>query len=173
MFSDIEDSTTLTERLGDHHWMELLHTHNRIVAESLRHHGGFEVKNQGDGFMLAFSSARRAISCAIEIERALADHRSAHPDEPLHVRIGLHTGEAIREGEDFFGKNVILAARIAARATGDQILVSSLIRELVASSGEFEFDKPRKLELKGLSGKHTVYPVRWNGPVDAAERVVH
>jgi class 3 adenylate cyclase len=163
MFSDIEDSTVLTERLGDGAWMELLHAHNRIVTDSVRHHGGFAVKNQGDGFMLAFSSARRAISCAIEIERALVDHRDRHPDEPLHVRIGMHTGEAIREGEDFYGKNVIVAARIAARATGDQILVSSLIRELVASSGEFEFDEPSQLELKGLSGKHTVYPVQWNG----------
>jgi class 3 adenylate cyclase len=163
MFSDIEDSTVLTETLGDMRWMELLHTHNRIVSDSVRKHGGFEVKNQGDGFMLAFSSARRGISCAIEIETALANHRTKHPDEPLHVRIGLHTGEAIREGEDFFGKNVILAARIAAKATGDQILVSSLMRELVASSGEFEFDEPRKLDLKGLSGQHTVYPVHWNG----------
>jgi class 3 adenylate cyclase len=173
MFSDIEDSTVLTERLGDRRWVELLHTHNRIVADSVRHHGGFEVKNQGDGFMLAFSSARRAISCAIEIERALADHRARHSAELLHVRIGLHTGEAIKEGEDFFGKNVILAARIAAQATGDQILVSSLIRELVASSGEFDFDEPRKLDLKGLSGKHTVYPVHWNGAAEEATSAAH
>jgi class 3 adenylate cyclase len=163
MFSDIENSTALTERLGDSVWIELLHSHNRIVADSVRRHGGFEVKNQGDGFMLAFSSARRGINCAIEIERALLAHRSDHPDEPLHVRIGMHTGEAVREGEDFFGKNVILAARIAAQAAGDQILVSSLIRELVASSGEFAFDEPHEIELKGLAGKHTVYPVLWDG----------
>ncbi|MBI1886168.1 MAG: hypothetical protein HYS09_07660, partial [Chloroflexi bacterium] len=81
--------------------------------------------------------------------------------EPVHVRIGLHTGEAIKEADDFFGKNVILAARIADQAGGGQVLVSSLLRELTQSAGEFTFDKGREVELKGLSGLHRVFEVVW------------
>jgi class 3 adenylate cyclase len=162
MFSDIENSTILTERLGDRAWMALLRAHNGIIEDCLHRHGGFEVKNQGDGFMLAFSSARKAVACAIDVQRALAAYREQHPNDPLHVRIGLHTGEVIREGEDFFGKNVILAARIAARAGGGEILVSNLLKELVASAGEFAFDDPQRVELKGLAGEHAVHRVRWS-----------
>jgi class 3 adenylate cyclase/tRNA A-37 threonylcarbamoyl transferase component Bud32 len=161
MFSDIEDSTVLTEQLGDRRWLALLRRHNDIVRRQVAEHGGYEVKSQGDGFMIAFASARRAIRCAIDVQRALDEHRRGHPDEHLSVRIGLHTGEAMRSDEDFFGKNVILAARIAARARGDEILVSSLLHELVVSAGEFDFGEERELELKGLTGRYRVFDVPW------------
>jgi class 3 adenylate cyclase len=161
LFSDIEDSTVLTERLGDRRWHELLRNHNEIVRKHLASHGGFEVKNQGDGFMLAFPSARHAVMCATDIQRGLAAHREQQPDEPIRVRIGLHTGEAIKDRDDFFGKNVILAARIGAEAKGDEILVSSLLKQLVESSGELSFDTGREIELKGLSGSYEVFAVLW------------
>jgi class 3 adenylate cyclase len=163
MFSDIEDSTVLTDRLGDHRWMELLREHDGVIRRQLAAHGGFEVKSQGDGFMLAFGSARAAIQCAMAIQRELEDRRNNGAREPLNVRIGLHTGEVLRERDDFFGKNVVLAARIAGKATGNEILVSGLLRELVASSQEFEFSAERELELKGLPGTHRVFSVDWNG----------
>ena len=162
MFSDIQDSTVLTERLGDHRWLELLGDHDRIVRRQLEAHDGFEVKSQGDGFMLAFASARSAINCAIAIQRELADYQERNPEQPLQVRIGLHTGEVIRDHDDFFGKNVILAARIAGKAKGDEILVSSLLREVVSSSHEFEFDNEREVELKGLTGSYRIFDVRWS-----------
>jgi class 3 adenylate cyclase len=161
LFSDIEDSTALTERLGDRRWHELLRQHNEIVREHLARHSGFEVKNQGDGFMLAFPSARHAVMCATDIQRGLAAHRERHPDQPIRVRIGLHTGEAIKDHDDFFGKNVILAARIGAQANGDEILVSSLLKQLVESTGELTFDAGREIELKGLTGSYEVFPVIW------------
>jgi class 3 adenylate cyclase len=161
LFSDIEDSTALTERLGDRRWHELLGDHNEIVRKHVAQHGGFEVKNQGDGFMLAFPSARHAVMCATDIQRGLAAHRERHPDQPIRVRIGLHTGEAIKDHDDFFGKNVILAARIGAQAKGDEILVSSLLKQLVESTGELSFDDGRELELKGLSGSYEVFAVLW------------
>ncbi len=99
------------------------------------------------------------MECAIAIQRNFAIHEEAHPGEPIRVRIGLHTGEAIKEGEDFFGKSVILAARIASQALGGQILVSSLLKALVESSGEFEFGDGREKELKGLAGTHQVFEV--------------
>ena len=161
MFTDIEGSTAMTERLGDSRAHEVLGVHNAIVREHVAAHQGFEVKNQGDGFMLAFSSARRALECAIAIQQTLGAHNTENPSEPVQVRIGLHTGEAIKEGEDFFGKSVILAARIASHALGAQILVSSLLKALVESRGEFEFGDERNLELKGLSGSYSVYEVAW------------
>ncbi len=112
--------------------------------------------------MLAFSSARRALECAIAIQETLGAHNTENPAEPIRVRIGLHTGEAIKEGEDFFGKTVILAARIASQAAGGQILVSSLLKALVESSGEFAFGDGREMELKGLAGSHKVFVAKWN-----------
>ncbi len=159
MFSDIEGSTEKTERLGDKGWMQVLREHNAIVREKLKAHGGFEVKSEGDGFMVAFQSAARALQCAIAVQQALA-RRNGGAEVPIRVRMGLHTGEVIKEGEDFFGKNVILAARIAGQAKGGEILVSSLLKELTESAGEFAFDDGRQTELKGLSGRHRVFAVR-------------
>ena len=102
------------------------------------------------------------MECPIAIQQTLVAHNAENPSEPIRVRIGLHTGEAIKEGEDFFGKTVILAARIACEASGGQILVSSLLKALVESSGEFEFGDAQEVELKGLSGSHQVFGVKWD-----------
>jgi class 3 adenylate cyclase len=159
MFSDIEDSTVLTERLGDQAWQELLRTHNAIIREQLRAHGGYEVKTMGDGFMVAFQSAKKALDCAIAIQQAFDNH-NAGDGEHVKVRVGLHAGEAIKDGDDFYGKNVIMASRVAGKAVGGEILVSSLLRQLVESSvGPATFGEPREVELKGLSGTHTVFAV--------------
>ncbi|MGH2709887.1 MAG: adenylate/guanylate cyclase domain-containing protein [Actinomycetota bacterium] len=159
LFTDIEGSTQLTEDLGDREWMELLRKHNEIVRSQLALHSGFEVKSQGDGFMLAFSSARDALRCARAIQLAVAESDSN--GHRLRVRIGLHTGEPVREADDFYGKAVIQAARIAAEARGSEVLVSWLVRDLTESTGEFSFEAPREVELKGLTGMHTVSAVRW------------
>jgi class 3 adenylate cyclase len=159
LFSDIEGSTEMNDRLGDHRWFETVRAHNAIVREQVRRHSGHEVKSLGDGFMVAFSSARRALDCALGIQRGLSELNESRPDEPLRVRIGLHTGEALREGGDFFGKDVTLAARIAGTASGGEVLVSLLTRDLVAGGGEFSFDQPRAIELKGFAEKQLVTAV--------------
>ena len=159
LFTDIEGSTMLNERLGDVRWLELLRIHHEIVREQVLEHGGYEVKSQGDGFMIAFPSARRAVQCALAIQREIDTRLGDHPDGPLRLRIGLHTGEAIREEADFYGKNVVLAARIADKAHGDEILASSVVKQLTESAGDVTFDNERELELDGLAGKHTVYRV--------------
>jgi class 3 adenylate cyclase len=168
MFSDIEDSTAMTERLGDLRWMEVLREHNRIVREQVAAYGGFEVKSQGDGFMVAFASASRAVECAAAVQRAFAAAAEEDPEAAIRVRIGLHTGEAIRERDDFFGRNVILAARIAAQAAGGEVLVSSLLKELTESAADVRFGEPRELSLKGLSGTYQVHAVEWEGLVAGA-----
>ena len=161
LFTDLEGSTAMIERLGDHRAQVLLRTHNALVREQVADHGGFEVKAQGDGFMLAFASARRALLCAIAVQRALAPYNAGHPEEPMRVRIGLHTGEVIHESNDFFGKNVVLAARIANQARGGEILVSALVKELTESAAGVHFGGGRTVRLKGLAGPRTVYDVSW------------
>ena len=161
MFSDIEDSTVLTERLGDQAWQELLRTHNALIRGQLRAHDGYEVKTMGDGFMIAFQSAKKGLACAIAIQRAFDRHDAADV-EHVKVRIGLHAGEAIKDDDDFYGKNVILASRIAGKAVGGEILVSSLVHQLVESSVSAAlFSEPRDVELKGLTGTHGIYAVGW------------
>ncbi|HEY8173410.1 MAG TPA: AAA family ATPase [Dehalococcoidia bacterium] len=161
MFSDIEDSTVLTERLGDQAWQDLLRKHNALIREQLKAHGGYEVKTMGDGFMVAFQSAKKGLDCAIAIQRAFADH-NATAGEHVRVRVGLHAGEAIKDGDDFYGKNVILASRVAGKALGGEILVSSLVRQLVESSVDAAtFAESRDVELKGLTGSHTVHAISW------------
>jgi class 3 adenylate cyclase len=159
LFSDIEGSTALNERLGDVRWLELLRAHNRVVRDQVRAGGGFEVKSQGDGFMIAFPSARRAIQCARAIQEAIARDLSEHPDGPIRVRMGLHTGEALREESDFYGKNVVVAARITDEARGGEILASSVVKQLTESAGDIGFEDVREVELAGLAGTHAVYKV--------------
>ncbi len=160
MFTDIEGSTAMNERLGDQRWMELLRAHNAIVREQLKAHQGYEVKTEGDGFMVAFGSARRALQCAIAIQRSFAQHNES-AEEPLRVRIGLHTGEAIKEADDFYGRHVNLASRVAGQAQGGEILVSSLLKELTDSAGDLVFGDAREVQLKGLSARQTVFSVDW------------
>lgn len=159
LFTDIEGSTQLTEALGDAEWIRVLRAHNALIRDQIAAHSGIEVKSQGDGFMLAFASAEDALQCAIGIQRALAQAPS--DGHRLRVRIGLHTGEMIREEDDFFGKAVVLAARIAAEARGGEILVSRLVRELTEGASLFSFTDPTDVELKGLSGMHSLWAVRW------------
>jgi len=161
-FSDIEGYTSMTERLGDYMAQELLQQHYAIVREQLLKHRGFEVKVHGDGFMLAFDSASRALRCAIAIQQAQTAWNETHSEQPIRIRMGLHTGEAIRsDDDDFLGSTVNLASRIATAARGGEILVSSLLKELCAATGEFGFDGGQEIELKGLSRPHRVFAVDW------------
>jgi class 3 adenylate cyclase len=129
-----------------------------VVKRTTEDHGGTVVKNQGDGFMLAFASARRAVACALAIETAVAE-AFRNPGSPIRVRIGLHVGETVHEGDDHFGHAVNYAARVASAAAGGEIVVSSLVHGLLAQTGEFEFETAREVELKGIAGIQRVFPL--------------
>jgi class 3 adenylate cyclase len=159
MFSDIEGFTSITEQLGDRRALDVLREHNDIIRQRIAHAGGHEIKAQGDGFMVAFGGASSALHCAVEIQRDFADRNRSQPDLPVRVRLGLHAGEAIRDGNDFLGGSVILAARIAEQAKGGEILVSSVLKDLCDLSGEFRFEDGRDIQLKGLSESRRVYSV--------------
>ncbi|MEZ4494208.1 MAG: protein kinase [Dehalococcoidia bacterium] len=160
MFSDIVDSTALNERLGDTAWMAILREHSAIVEREVAAHHGHVVKSMGDGFMVAFQSARDGLRCAIALQRAFTA-RNDSADQPIEARIGLHTGEAVRDHGDFFGKHVNLAARIGASAGGGEIVVSSLLAQLVEPSGEFALKAREARSFKGLEGEHLTYGVGW------------
>jgi class 3 adenylate cyclase len=136
----------------------VLHAHNEVVTRAAAEYGGRVVKNQGDGFMLAFASARRAVSCARAIERAVAE-TFRDPGSLIRVRIGLHVGEAVREADDFFGHAVNYAARIASSAAGGEVVVSYLVHDLLAQTGDVEFGEPREIRLKGIDGLQKVFPL--------------
>jgi class 3 adenylate cyclase/pimeloyl-ACP methyl ester carboxylesterase len=159
VFTDVEGSTALTRRLGDAKAREVLRTHERIVRDALRAHACSEVKALGDGFMASFSSATRALECAIAMQRAFAEHNES-AQEPIRVRIGLNAGEPIAEDEDLFGTAVILAARIAAKAGGGEILTSDVVRQLVAGKG-FLFSDRGDVVLRGFEDPVRLHEVRW------------
>jgi class 3 adenylate cyclase len=160
LFTDVEGSTALTERLGDAKARAVLRNHERIVREALRAHGGAEVKAMGDGFMASFSSATRALECAIAMQRAFAAHGDENPQTPIRVRIGLNAGEPIAEDEDLFGTAVNMAARIAAQAEGGEILVANVVRELAAGKG-FLFSDRGDVVLRWFEDPVRLYEVRW------------
>ena len=161
MFTDIEGSTALTQRVGDAGAMELLKAHNGIIRQALQAHGGNEVKHTGDGFMVSFISASGAVDCAISIQGAIASHNEeTSEDYPLRVRIGLHAGEPVTDGGDLFGVAVQLAARICDRAESDQILVGGVIKEL-CTGNTFEFTDRGAAELKGFETPVQLFEVPW------------
>ena len=159
LFTDVEGSTALTQRLGDAKAREVLRTHERIVREALKAHGGSEVKTLGDGFMASFSSATRALECAIAMQSGFAAQNEP-AEEPIRVRVGLNAGEPIAEEEDLFGTAVILAARIAAKAEGGEIVASDVVRQLVAGKG-FLFADRGETALRGFEEPVRLYEVRW------------
>jgi class 3 adenylate cyclase/pimeloyl-ACP methyl ester carboxylesterase len=164
LFTDVEGSTALTQRLGDAKAREVLREHERMVREALKSHGGAEVKTMGDGFMTSFSSATKALECAIAMQRAFAE-RNESAEEPIKVRIGLNAGEPIAEDDpdgrsDLFGTAVNLAARITAAAKGGEILVSNVVREL-AKGKNFLFADRGETALKGFDEPVRLYEVRW------------
>jgi class 3 adenylate cyclase len=159
MFGDIEASTPLNERLGDDAYAELLRAYIALVQREVEQHNGDVIKRIGDGFMAAFPRPADALRSAIAIQRAVATAALA---EPLRVCIGLHAGSPVREGADFYGVDVTLASRIADSAGGGEVLVSSVLRELVAEEAELIAGDGREIELKGLRGRYRVHLVAWS-----------
>ncbi|GJO51434.1 hypothetical protein NJB1604_39460 [Mycobacterium marinum] len=159
LFSDIEESTALNERIGDRAWVKLIGAHDKMVHEFVYRHGGHVVKSQGDGFMIAFARAEQAVRCGSDIQRALSREAKRKPRNGIRVRIGIHMGRSVRRGDDLFGRNVAMAARVAGQAVGGQILVSEPVRDAVRDCGDIRVDDGRDVELKGFSGSYRLFGV--------------
>ena len=161
VFSDIKGSTAYATNVGDQAWMAILDRHNEIVRSALADASGREVKSQGDGFMLSFDSARRAVEFAIAVQRQLERERSENPTWDVRVRIGVHSGEAIATSDgDLFGRHVIIAARVADKADGGEIFATSLVREICSGREGFAFGEGTTVSLKGI-GDQVIHRVDW------------
>jgi len=156
LFTDISDSTSLTQRLGDEEAMQLVKLHDAIVRRALSATEGREIKHLGDGIMASFVSAAAAVRCASQIQQDLALRT---PGE-LTVRIGAAAGEPVDHANDIFGSTVQLAARLCSRAVPGQILVSNVVAELCLGK-RLNFQALGDLSLKGFSRPVNVHAVEW------------
>jgi len=149
LFTDIVDSTSILERMGDRAWQELLRLHNVHLRNDLNTFRGREVKTTGDGFLAVFDGATRAVRCAAAMTR------SAH-ELGLAIRVGMHTGEVEFVGSDVRGVAVHAAARVMSLAGPDEVFVTSTTSELLDGS-DVVLEEAGTHELKGLSGRRQVF----------------
>jgi class 3 adenylate cyclase len=157
MLSDVEDAHAVAERLGAEQWRELLRDHDTLVQQVVAHHDGEVATVERDGFMASFNSAHAGLHCGIELQRTF----SSGAETGVALRIGLHSGFVIAEPEQLLGRNVVLAARIAEKATGGEILVSSALKEYTEGDPRFRFEPRGEFHFKGMLGEHSVYRVVW------------
>jgi class 3 adenylate cyclase len=158
MFTDIVKSTDLARAIGDEAWEDLLSWHDQMLRSKFASFGGEVANHTGDGFFVAFSDTQAALRCAVAIQQALAEHRHQSGFSPV-VRIGVHTAEATRRGQDYGGGEVHKAARIAAQAEGWEVLASE--EALAGTATAFKVGEFRQLELKGISEPVRVASVEW------------
>lgn len=159
LFTDMVDSTRLTQQLGDRAAMTFLRVHDSVVRTVLARFGGSEVKHTGDGIMAAFTSTFQAVSAAMQIQRALQER-----DEPaqgqVHVRVGVAAGEPVTEQDDLFGAAVQQASRLCAWAQPDCIVVSSGVRDLCRGKG-IRFSDGGPIAVKGFDEPIGHFEVEW------------
>lgn len=150
VFTDVEGSTELIRDFGDRKAHSILRRHDEIVRRVLAEHDGLEIERAGDGFMLAFRSPSKAVAFGLALRDALAG------DGEVRVRIGLDSGEVIREEKGYFGRTVFRAARLSGMATGGRVLASEATKVL-ADAAPVRFQDLGEQELKGLGGTHRVF----------------
>ncbi len=156
MFTDAVGSTALLDRLGEEVAYELRGRHFVRLRAAIGAHVGYEVKSLGDGLMVAFQSAHAAAACAVTMQRSAARY-----GDSMGLRVGIDAGEARRDGEDYFGRPVIVARRLCDLAHAGQILVSGSAVELIDEPGTHRFEPMGSLALKGLSNPVSVSGLRW------------
>ena len=156
--TDIEGASELNGSVGDRAWIDVLRMHNEVVERQTVAHGGSVVKRMGDGYMLAFPAARRALRAAQAINSEVQE-TFIDPGSPIRARIGVHPGEVIRHADEFFVQAVNYTARIAAAGEGGEVLASALVHDLVSADREFDFEAPREVFIRGMDGGQVVYPL--------------
>jgi class 3 adenylate cyclase len=161
LFTDIVESTSLTQTLGDDVAMELLQIHDSVVRDALKALNGREVKHTGDGIMASFVSAAAAVRCAAQIQRELAQRAGEQSNHPVRVRIGGAAGEPVEHGNDIFGSTVQLAARLCSHAEPEQIVVSSVVADLCIGKG-LTFRALGEVSLKGFDQPVHAHSVEWS-----------
>jgi DNA-binding SARP family transcriptional activator len=165
LFTDQVGSTETLERLGDEEGERLRRAHFGLLREAAALHGGEEVKNLGDGLMVAFVSAVDAVACAITIQQAV-DRTGAGGEPAFAVRIGLNVGEPIRDEGDYFGTPVVIAKRLCDAGEPGQILASEVVRALVGTRGGFTYRTLQPVALKGVAEPVPACEVIWDASTE-------
>jgi class 3 adenylate cyclase len=161
MLSDIADAASLAARIGPDRWEQMLRDHQALVERLVANHEGQVAKFERDGFFASFNSAHAGLQVAEELQRAFTDLATGADEPAAALRIGLHSGFVIASPEEPQGRNVVLAARIAAHAEAGEILVSSSLKQYTERDPRFHFEPKGQYHFKGLVGEHTVYSVPW------------
>jgi len=159
MFTDMEGSTNLLSTRGFTESHEIMKAYESIIDEKVAEHAGRRIKGLGDGLMVSFGSSRHGVECALEIQKAIAEYSRQNPERKIRIRIGLNTGEVVEEGGDIFGAAVNVAARVAGKAKGGEILVSDVVRALVGPLAEIKFDYKGAYKLKGFPDRWRIHKV--------------
>lgn len=157
LFCDVVRSTELTHRLGDRGAYRVIRSFHDVVLNACTPRGGEELELRGDGVLLAFEKPQQALACAIEIQCSLLE---APRGRRINVRIGLHTGTALRIESGYFGANVILSARIAAAAAPGEILASAALVQRLSKAAH-SIDAGRWVWLKGILEPSLVFSMPW------------
>ena len=171
MFTDVEESTRLLSTRGFTASHEIMRAYETIIDEKVSQHAGRRIKGLGDGFMISFGSSRHGVECALDIQQAIAEYSKQNPERKLRIRIGLNTGEVVEEGGDIFGAAVNVAARVAGKAKGGEVLVSEVVRQLVGPVAEMKFEFRGRYKLKGFPDRWRLHEVT-PGEVREAPRVL-
>jgi class 3 adenylate cyclase len=171
MFTDVEESTRLLSTRGFTASHEIMKAYETIIDEKVGQHAGRRIKGLGDGFMISFGSARHGVECALDIQQAIGDYSKQNPERKLRIRIGINTGEVVEEGGDIFGAAVNVAARVAGKAKGGEVLVSEIVRQLVGPIAEMKFEFRGRYKLKGFPDRWRLHQVS-SGEVKEAPHVL-
>ena len=159
MFTDMEGSTNLLSTRGFTESHEIMKAYESIIDEKVAEHAGRRIKGLGDGLMVSFGSSRHGVECALEIQKAIGEYSKQNPERKIRIRIGLNTGEVVEEAGDIFGAAVNVAARVAGKAKGGEILVSDVVRALVGPVAEIKFDYKGAYKLKGFPDRWRIHKV--------------
>jgi class 3 adenylate cyclase len=160
LFTDIEGSTRLTQKLGDEAAMVVVREHDAVVRSALRDHSGSEVKHTGDGIMASFASVTNALESSVDIQRAFKERNQDRGEEAVRVRVGMSAGEPVRDSGDLFGAVVQLARRICDSAEPATILTSNVVREICIGKS-FTFSDRGEMAMKGFDAPVRVHEVLW------------
>jgi class 3 adenylate cyclase/dipeptidyl aminopeptidase/acylaminoacyl peptidase len=167
LFADLRGYTAFVEANGDTAGAALLDVYRRLVRETIAHHGGAEIRTEGDSFYVVFPSASSAVAGGLGIVAAAAAESAADPEHPIRVGVGVHAGEAVEAPEGYVGSAVNIAARVCAQAGAGEVLVSETVRSLIRTSGRLTFSPKGRRQLKGIDEAIALFRVEPAGTAPA------
>ena len=160
LFTDIVGSTAMTQKLGNVGAQKAVRAHNDAVRGAIQQFNGHEVKHTGDGIMATFPDGPSAVAGSIQMLQGIQAHNQANPEIPVQIRIGVNTGEAVEEENDFFGQAVQTTARICDKANDGQAWVSEVVVQ-ACQGQKFNFIPRGEFEMKGIERPKPLFEIAW------------